>query len=53
VRDPDGGRGAEGVFRRDEDYFNPFFAALREGRMSGPPTGPPPGESVEGGKGAS
>jgi beta-lysine 5,6-aminomutase alpha subunit len=45
-RDPDGGRGAEGVFRVTEDYFNPFFAALREGRMSGPPAGPLPGESV-------
>jgi beta-lysine 5,6-aminomutase alpha subunit len=53
VRDPDGGRGAEGVFRRADDYFNPFFAALREGRMSGPPTGPPPGESVAGRKEAS
>ena len=31
---------------REPDYFNPFFAALREGRLSGPPTGPAPGESV-------
>ncbi|MEE4275827.1 MAG: lysine 5,6-aminomutase subunit alpha [Thermoleophilia bacterium] len=53
VRDPDGGRGAEGVFRRGDDYFNPVFAALREGRMSGPPAGPPPGESLAGRKGAS
>ena len=45
-REPDGGRGVEGVFRVSDDYFNPFFAALRDGRMSGPPTGPPPGESV-------
>ena len=45
-RDPVGGRGAEGVFKVSEDYFNPFFDALREGRMSGPPTGPAPGESV-------
>jgi beta-lysine 5,6-aminomutase alpha subunit len=52
VRDPDGGRGAEGVVARAGDYFNPFFAALREGRPSGPPSGPPPGESVAGGKGA-
>jgi beta-lysine 5,6-aminomutase alpha subunit len=42
-RDPEGGRGAEGVVRRAADYFNPFFAALRDGRMSGPPTGPAPG----------
>lgn len=42
-RDPEGGRGAEGVVKRAADYFNPFFAALREGRMSGPPVGPPPG----------
>ena len=43
-RDPEGGRGAEGVVRRADDYFNPFFSALRDGRMSGPPTGPAPGE---------
>jgi beta-lysine 5,6-aminomutase alpha subunit len=45
-RDPQGGRGFEGVIVRGEDYFNPFFAALREGRMSGAPDGPPPGETV-------
>jgi beta-lysine 5,6-aminomutase alpha subunit len=45
-RDPRGGRGFEGVFKTSDDYFNPFFAALREGRLSGPPTGPAPGESV-------
>jgi beta-lysine 5,6-aminomutase alpha subunit len=45
-RDPRGGRGFEGVFKIRADYFNPFFAALREGRLSGPPTGPAPGESV-------
>ena len=33
-RDPDGGRGGEGVFRIGDDYFNPFFAELRAGRMS-------------------
>jgi beta-lysine 5,6-aminomutase alpha subunit len=42
-RDPGGGRGFEGVFKVAEDYFNPFFAALREGRMSGAPQGPAPG----------
>jgi hypothetical protein len=42
-RDPTGGRGGEGVFAVAADYFNPFFAALREGRMSGAPVGPPPG----------
>lgn len=36
-RDPQGGRGFDGVFKVRGDYFNPFFAALREGRMSGPP----------------
>ena len=45
-RDPGGGRGFEGVFRRRDDYFNPFFAALRDGRMSGAPEGPPPGASL-------
>jgi beta-lysine 5,6-aminomutase alpha subunit len=38
----DGGRGHEGVFKRSPDYFNPFYAALREGRLSGPPLGPAP-----------
>ena len=28
-RSPDGGRGYEGVFERDADYFNPFEDALR------------------------
>jgi beta-lysine 5,6-aminomutase alpha subunit len=42
-RDPRGGRGYEGVVVRGDDYFNPFFAALRDGRMSGPPDGPKPG----------
>jgi beta-lysine 5,6-aminomutase alpha subunit len=45
-RDPGGGRGYEGVFKVTQDYFNPFFAALREGRMSGAPEGPPPGGSA-------
>jgi beta-lysine 5,6-aminomutase alpha subunit len=44
-RDPGGGRGFEGVFKVTPDYFNPFFAALREGRMSGAPEGPAPGGS--------
>ncbi len=44
-RDPRGGRGFEGVFEV-ADYFNPFFAALREGRMSGaPPVRPPARQS--------
>ena len=42
-RDPKGGRGFEGVFKVTPDYFNPFFAALRDGRMSGAPEGPAPG----------
>jgi len=42
-RDPRGGRGFEGVFACGDDYFNPFFAALRDGRMSGAPVGPVPG----------
>jgi beta-lysine 5,6-aminomutase alpha subunit len=41
-RDPRGGRGFEGVFEMAPDYFNPFFSALREGRMSGAPAGPAP-----------
>ena len=43
-RDPEGGRGYEGVFRRQADYFNPFFAALRDGKLSGPPVGLAPAE---------
>jgi beta-lysine 5,6-aminomutase alpha subunit len=50
-RDPRGGRGFEGVFEVTADYFNPFFAALREGRMSGAPAGPAPGASVSGEEG--
>ncbi len=49
-RNPRGGRGFEGVFVRGDDYFNPFFAALRDGRMSGPPAGPTPGASRRGGQ---
>ena len=41
-RDPGGGRGFEGVFKVTPDYFNPFFAELRDGRMSGAPEGPVP-----------
>ena len=47
-RDPQGGRGFEGVFRRQGDYFNPFFGALRRGRMSGPPAVAAPGASPSG-----
>jgi len=43
-RDPGGGRGFEGVFKRDETYFNPFYAALSTDKMSGPPVGPTPAE---------
>jgi beta-lysine 5,6-aminomutase alpha subunit len=43
-RDPEGGRGFDGVFTRAADYFNPFYDALREGKPSGPPVGPAPGE---------
>ena len=50
-RDPGGGRGFEGVFKRTAGYFNPFFTALREGRMSGAPEGPAPGASVSGKEG--
>jgi len=42
-RDPQGGRGFEGVFKVADDYFNPFFGALRDDRMSGAPVGPAPG----------
>ena len=54
-RDPLGGRGYEGVFKVSDDYFNPFFAALRDGRMSGAPVGPAagPGATSEGGTDAS
>jgi beta-lysine 5,6-aminomutase alpha subunit len=38
-RDPEGGRGLEGVVKRGPDYFNPFYAALREGKTSRPPSG--------------
>lgn len=43
-RDPKGGRGFEGVITKNADYFNPIYVALREGKMSGPPVGPAPGE---------
>ncbi len=42
-RDPHGGRGFEGVFAVGDDYFNPFFSELRNGRLSGPPVGPKAG----------
>ena len=42
-RDPHGGRGFEGVFAVGDDYFNPFFSELRNGRLSGAPVGPRPG----------
>ena len=49
---PEGGRGHEGVFKHAADYFNPFYAALREGKMSGPPVGPAPASvpTEEGGR---
>jgi beta-lysine 5,6-aminomutase alpha subunit len=43
-RDPGGGRGFEGVVKRNGSYFNPFYAALRTGKMSDPPSGPTPAE---------
>jgi beta-lysine 5,6-aminomutase alpha subunit len=52
-RDPGGGRGFEGVVKRDENYFNPFYAALRMDKMSGPPCGPTPAKRAalrEGGR---
>jgi beta-lysine 5,6-aminomutase alpha subunit len=45
-RQREGGRGFEGVFTRATDYFNPFYAALRQDKMSGPPVGPPPAGCV-------
>ena len=39
-REPCGGRGFDGVFTVSDDYFNPFFSALRDGRMSGAPAAP-------------
>ena len=50
-RDPKGGRGGEGVFVIAADYFNPFFATLREGRMNGAPVGPLPGEPASAAEG--
>jgi beta-lysine 5,6-aminomutase alpha subunit len=50
-RDPQGGRGFEGVFPVSADYFNPFFAALRDGGMSGPPVGPAAGAATPAGPG--
>ena len=50
-RDPGGGRGFEGVFKVTPDYFNPFFTALREGRMSGAPEGPAPGGAASASEG--
>jgi beta-lysine 5,6-aminomutase alpha subunit len=47
-RDPQGGRGFDGVFKVTDDYFNPFFAVLREDRLSGAPRGPKPGERARG-----
>jgi beta-lysine 5,6-aminomutase alpha subunit len=43
-RDRGGGRGFEGVFKRSDDYFNPFYKALRQGGISGPPAGCTPAE---------
>jgi beta-lysine 5,6-aminomutase alpha subunit len=39
-REPEGGRGFEGVVVKAADYFNPFYDALRDGRPSGPPAPP-------------
>ncbi len=39
-RDPEGGRGRDGVVVKAADYCNPFFAELRAGRPSGPPAAP-------------
>ncbi len=39
-RDPDGGRGFDGVFVRHADYANPVYDALRTGTMCGPPYRP-------------
>ncbi|HMK93224.1 MAG TPA: lysine 5,6-aminomutase subunit alpha, partial [Thermoleophilia bacterium] len=39
-REPEGGRGFEGVVVKAGDYFNPFYDALRDGRPSGPPAPP-------------
>jgi beta-lysine 5,6-aminomutase alpha subunit len=50
-RDPEGGRGFDGVFKVRDDYFNPFFAALRDDRMCGAPEGPAPGAGPSGAKG--
>jgi beta-lysine 5,6-aminomutase alpha subunit len=39
-RDPEGGRGRDGVVVKAADYCNPFLAELRAGRPSGPPAAP-------------
>jgi len=52
-RDPQGGRGFDGVFRVTDDYFNPFFAELRVGRLSGAPSGPAPGDNARAAAGRS
>lgn len=39
-RDPEGGRGLDGVVVKAPDYFNPFYEELRAGRPSGPPAPP-------------
>jgi len=39
-REPEGGRGFEGVVVKAADYSNPFYDALRGGRPSGPPAPP-------------
>jgi len=41
-RDPEGGRGIEGVIKRAPDYCNPFFAALQKGSGVGEPEHPKP-----------
>jgi beta-lysine 5,6-aminomutase alpha subunit len=39
-RDPEGGRGRDGVIAKAPGYCNPFYEALREGGLSGPPAPP-------------
>jgi beta-lysine 5,6-aminomutase alpha subunit len=39
-RDPEGGRGRDGVIVKAADYCNPFYVELRAGRPSGPPAPP-------------
>lgn len=52
-RDPGGGRGFEGVMKRDAAYVNAFYPALREKCPTGQPVGPEPAKRAarkEGGR---